>query len=78
VTTFAIHFKEHIAPRLLNLTKAEGFCIAHGEETFSNAHRIIMDYARKYGALHLSEDLLPELEDWVCSRLVEAIDEYAQ
>jgi hypothetical protein len=42
-------------------------------ESFSGAWDAIMRYARNYGALHLPEHQLEELEDWVTVHLGEAI-----
>lgn len=74
MTPFLRHFLKHVTPRLTNLCKAEAYCIAHGAETFHNAHRIVMDYARRYGALHLPPGALDDLDEWICLTLANEID----
>jgi hypothetical protein len=72
--TFAANFREHVTPRLINLAKAEAYCIAHNVETFHNAHRIVMAYARKYGALHLSRAAYDDLDELICCTLADGIE----
>jgi hypothetical protein len=73
--TFALHFHEHVLPRLRNLAKAEGVCVAKDVETYSGACSAVMRYANKFGALTLDPELIDELYEWVQLRVGEAIEE---
>lgn len=73
--TFAIHFHEHVLPRLRNLAKAQGVCVAQDVETYGGACSAVMRYANKYGALLLEPELIDELYEWVQLRIGEAIEE---
>lgn len=71
---FADHFRDQVVPGLRNLARAEAACVAHGVETFSGAYDAVMDCARRYGALYLPEDKFADLEDWIGTIILEAID----
>ena len=70
---FALHFRDHVIPRLHNLVRAEAVCIAHGVETFDDACNVVMRHARQLGAMHLPNIL--ELEDWIATTLLNELDE---
>lgn len=72
MSQFAVQFRAHVIPRLHNLVRAEAVCIAHGVESFDNACNIVMDHARRLGALRLPDIL--ELEDWIATTLLLEID----
>lgn len=73
--SFAHQFGQLVIPRLLNLTRAEAVCVAHGVETYSGAWDVIMHHARLLGALHLPEDGFDALEDWISTTLLNEIVE---
>lgn len=66
---FAIHFRDHVIPRLHNLVRAEAVCIAHGVEGFDDAVNVVMRHARELGANHLPD--IMELHDWITTTLSE-------
>lgn len=71
--TFPAHFRKHVMPRLQNLVTAEAVCVSREVETFSGACDAVMAYARRYGALHLPDDKLLDLEDWIATELLSQI-----
>lgn len=73
MTTFAIHFRQHIIPRLRRLATAEAFCVARGAEDWSGAFDVIMAYAQAYGAVYLPDDVFYDLDDWISATLLEEI-----
>lgn len=73
---FAVHFREHVIPRLRNLCKAEALCIVRGVETWEGAHDAIYRYAANRGAFQLGSYALMQLDDWICTTLLTAIDEH--
>ena len=68
-TDFAEHFRHHVLPRLVNLTRAQAYLIQHNVETFGNAHRRILAEADKYGARYLSNTRRYELFEWITDTL---------
>jgi hypothetical protein len=72
---FAIHFREHVLPRLRNLAKAEAVCVAQDVETYAGACSAVMRYAGKYGAYMLEPHLVDELFEWVQIQIGEGIQE---
>jgi hypothetical protein len=72
---FAETFWEHLTPRLTRLCVAQARCVAAGVESFSGAWDAIMRYARNYGALHLPDHQLHELEEFITINLSAAVFE---
>ncbi len=73
MTLFAIHFRQHVIPRLRRLATAEAFCVVRGAQSWSDAFDGTMSYARRYGAMYLPADVLDDLDDWLCTTLLEEI-----
>lgn len=70
---FPIHFHQHVIPRLRRLATAEAFCVVRGAEDWTGAFDSLMAYARRYGAMYLSERMFYELDDWLSTTLLEEI-----
>jgi hypothetical protein len=70
---FPMHFRAHVIPRLQRLATAEAFCVVHGAQSWSEAFDATMAYARRYGAVYLPGDVLADLDDWLCTTLLEEI-----
>ena len=73
-TKFDEHFRRHVVPRLINLTRAQAFLVQHEAEDFTGGHRRIMAEAVRLGAAHMSGDKLLDLRDWVTDSLGEWIE----
>lgn len=74
MSLFAIHFRQHVIPRVRRLAIAEAFCVVRGAEDWTGAFDSLMAYARRYGAMHLPEHIFYELDDWLSATLLEEID----
>lgn len=72
--SFALHFRQHVMPRLNNLAKANALCVARNVETYSGACSSVMRYAKKYGAFQLPPELIDELYEWIQIRVGEEIE----
>jgi hypothetical protein len=72
--TLPRHYAKHLVPRLERLAAAEAYCVVAGVETFDGGYCALMAYSLKYGAAYLPDDELDDLEEWLCSMLVEEIE----
>jgi len=70
---FANHFAEHVVPRLKNLITAEAVCVARQVEDYAGARSAVMAYARRYGSMHLPDDIFYDLDEWVSLELSKQI-----
>lgn len=68
--TFAQAFRAHVAPRLERLCALQGVYVSMGIVGFDEAYNVVMDLARRLGALHLSSQDLLALEDWIATRIL--------
>jgi hypothetical protein len=72
--SFPRHYAKHLVLRLERLAAAEAYCVLRGVETFDGGYCSLMAYSLKCGAAYLPDDELDDLEEWLCSVLMEEID----
>ena len=72
--SFDRSFVFHAIPHLITAAAFGGALVQHDLETFSAASARVMAVARKYGCLHLTPASLSELEAWIDSAVLAAID----
>lgn len=72
--SFAFHFRQHVVPQLRTAAKVEAICVKYGGVSFDEAYGEIFKLARNRGALHLPPAVLTDLDDWITTELVTAID----
>ncbi len=70
---FALAFRQHVKPRLKQRCLFWGAMLAVDECDYGHAHAEVMAYARKYGSLHLPDEIYYQLEDWVGAELLHAM-----
>lgn len=75
VTPFTRHFRHHVGPRLLRLTQAEARCVWEHVSTFNEAYDALWRYAVNHGALHMPDDDLDDLIDWLLDELGHALED---
>ena len=62
-------------PRLRIEVERQALLIDIGDATFADAHSAVMCTARSRGAVYLPTDRLDELDDWISSALLSAVDQ---
>jgi hypothetical protein len=63
---FCEHFRSLVVPSLMQLCAVQGFLLAVEEVgTFEEAYHVVMEAARRRGALHLPKARLADLEELI-------------
>lgn len=75
MTTFAAAFREIVTPALSNAARSQGARLALDLCSFTEAYDHVFGIARQRGALHLSDNLLIELEEWIAGQLLSVFNE---
>ena len=73
-TKFDEHFRRHVVPRLINLTRAQAFLVQHEAEELHRRPPPHHGRGVRLGAAHMSGDKLLDLRDWVTDSLAEWIE----
>jgi len=73
MSIFAVHFRNHVTPRLRQQVALQAFLIACGSVTYGEGRAAIVAHAWRYGAGHLPAALFAELLDWISTALLEDI-----
>lgn len=76
MSSFAAAFRVHVIPEIRRLCKLQGLYVALGVHGFAEAHSAVLDHARRRGSNHLPDDVLFELEDFICTKLLDGIVEF--
>lgn len=75
--TFAATFRELVMPDLRTMCRTQGLFVALDLQSFTEASAAVMHHACMRGASKLPPHLLPELEEWIDTLLLEQIDSHA-
>ena len=70
---FAATFWQHLERPLRNLCTAHARCVAAGVEDWHEAFYGVLHFAQRRGALHLPQDSLWALNDWIGCCLIDEI-----
>ena len=70
---FPIHFRDAVMPRLRAAVDVQSFFIACGTREYGEASAEVFAIARKFGALHLPDQRLEELQEWIAIALLQGI-----
>lgn len=71
---FAEHFRQHVTAKLRWLASIEATLVLLDVVSFSDARSELLRFARSRGALSLPENVFEDLEDWIDTELLRAID----
>jgi hypothetical protein len=74
--SFADDFQEMVAPDLHELMRKRGLFLALDMISFQEAHTDVMALAVQRGALHLADDDLLALEDWITLTLLKQCEKF--
>jgi hypothetical protein len=69
-------FRDTVLPALAPVCRAQGLFLTLEMVDFDGAWAAVMARACARGALHLSPERWDDLDDWVCARLLEAVDAF--
>lgn len=64
-----------VEPKLTGTVRLSAYMAGKGIESFSNAHVRVMNVARRYGAMHLSDTAFFALNSWIDRALLAMLDE---
>jgi hypothetical protein len=70
---FPIHFRDYVMPRLRAAVDVQSFFIVCGTREYGAASAEVFAIARKFGALHLPDQRLEELQEWIAIALLQGI-----
>jgi hypothetical protein len=76
VTPFEEAFGHLVVPELRRQCRAQGFLVAVDMASFAEAYATVMDYARRRGVFALAENKITELQDFILTTLLKAVDEF--
>lgn len=77
LSDFDRDFQELVPAKLEGYVRLSAYLVSLELETFEVAKRRVMRAARKYGALHLSDQAFYELSSWIDQQILACIDEPA-
>lgn len=72
---FDQHFQRLVIPKLEPAVRLGAYLVQQGLEEFTQAHQRVIDWARTYGAAHLSDAAFFELDSWIDLSILAWIDE---
>lgn len=74
---FAVDFRRLVMPRLRSKCRKRAFFVALDMEDFNEACDVVMAEARALGAMHLADDLIGDLDDWIATTILLDMEEFA-
>lgn len=77
MSAFASAFREIVIPDLARMCQSRGLFVALDLDGYSEAFDEIVATAARRGALHLAGDMFRQLEDWIATELLKAVDTHA-
>lgn len=74
VKRFDTDFRRLVGSRIEHMIRMHAYMVHAGFQGFTDAYCSIWHFATSRGALHLSDGLLEELEEWIECALANAIE----
>jgi hypothetical protein len=74
IKNFSILYRQHVIPRLKKTAHIQGLFLALGVTEFATAKSYVWGEALNLGAGNLPDDLLDEIDDWICEQILVAFD----
>jgi hypothetical protein len=74
--TFAATFRDIVIPDITRLCRAQGLFVALALREFSDAWSTVMAHATRRGASALPADILQQLDDFIGTSILRAVDEF--